>query len=99
GGDYIHVDVMDGDFVDNLTIGPVVVKWIRASSKKTFDVHLMINNPEKYIAEFAKAGADIISIHCEAVPDLRKALLAIKALGKKCGVAIRPRTSLKDSKL
>ena len=92
GAEYIHVDVMDGHFVPNLTIGPVVIKWVRASSAKVFDVHLMIENPEKYIEAYAKAGSDIITVHAEAVKDLRAALGMIGKLGKKRGVSIKPKT-------
>ncbi len=93
GADYIHVDVMDGHFVPNLTIGPVVVKWLRPHTKLPLDVHLMIENPDTYVAEYAKAGADIITIHSEArQKDVRATLQHIKSLNKKCGVSIKPNT-------
>ena len=92
GADYIHVDVMDGHFVPNLTIGPLVVKAARAHSKLPFDVHLMIAPVDPYIAAFAEAGADIITVHAEAGPHLNRSLQLIKSLGKKCGVSITPST-------
>lgn len=93
GADMIHVDVMDGHFVPNLTIGPVVVKSIRKTTKLPFDVHLMIENPEKYIDAYAKAGADIITIHYEAVNDLKAIAKQIKATGARAGISIKPGTS------
>jgi len=90
----IHVDVMDGHFVPNMTIGPLVVKSIRKVSKKPFDVHLMIEPVDLFIPLFAEAGADIITIHPEAGPHLHRSLQQIKSLGKKCGVALNPATPL-----
>ncbi|HEV8015590.1 MAG TPA: ribulose-phosphate 3-epimerase [Stellaceae bacterium] len=94
GADYIHIDVMDGHFVPNLTIGPSVVKALRPHSSLPFDTHLMIAPADPYIAEFADAGADIITVHPEAGPHLHRTIQLIKSHGKKAGVALNPATPL-----
>jgi len=92
GADYIHIDVMDGHFVPNLTVGPAVVKALRPHSTLPFDVHLMIAPVDRYIADFAAAGADIVTVHPEAGPHLHRTIELIKSLGKKAGVALNPAT-------
>ena len=92
GADWIHVDVMDGHFVPNISFGMPVIKKARPVTKLPFDVHLMIENPDKYIADFAAAGADIITVHQEACPHLHRTVQMIKKLGLKAGVALNPAT-------
>ena len=92
GADWIHIDVMDGHFVPNITIGPGIVTALRSHTKIPFDVHLMISPCDPYLADFAEAGADSISVHAEAGPHLHRSLQAIRALGKRAGVVINPAT-------
>lgn len=94
GADLIHVDVMDGHFVQNITMGPPIIKMIRKCTKLPFDVHLMISPVEKYIKTFADAGSDIITIHPEATDNLKRAVGTIKSLGKKAGVSLNPKTPI-----
>jgi len=92
GADWIHFDVMDGHFVPNITIGPMIVKSLRKYTNKVFDTHLMIENPEKYVEEFAKAGSDIITVHQETTVHLHRLITFIKSFGCKAGVSINPGT-------
>lgn len=96
GADYIHIDVMDGHFVPNISFGALVMSSIRKITTLPFDVHLMISPADPYLAEFAGAGADIITVHAEAGPHLHRSLQAIRALGKKAGVAINPATPVSE---
>jgi ribulose-phosphate 3-epimerase len=92
GADWIHVDVMDGMFVPNITIGPVVVRAVRAATKLPIDVHLMIVEPQRYLAAFAEAGADLLSVQVEACTHLHRTVQQIHGLGKKAGVVLNPHT-------
>lgn len=94
GADYVHVDVMDGHFVPNLTIGPLIVEAIRPHTKLPLDVHLMIEQPDRYVPDCAKAGADLISVHAEACPHLHRSVQLIQSLGVKASVALNPHTPL-----
>ena len=94
GADMIHIDVMDGHFVPNLTMGPPIIKALRQYTNLPFDVHLMISPVHKYIKDYADAGADIITIHPEATEDLKKSIQCIKNLNKKVGVSLNPKTKI-----
>ncbi len=94
GAEYLHLDVTDGNFVPNISFGPVVIKSLRAHSNLIFDVHLMIENPDKYVADFVDAGADIICVHVESTKHLNRTIQLIKSYKKKVGVALNPSTSL-----
>ncbi|AEF94155.1 ribulose-phosphate 3-epimerase [Desulfotomaculum nigrificans CO-1-SRB] len=94
GAEYLHIDVMDGHFVPNITIGPLIVKALRPRSNMFFDVHLMIEQPDRYISDFVKAGADLVCVHAEACTHLHRCVSQVKELGAKVGVALNPHTPL-----
>lgn len=94
GAEYLHIDVMDGHFVPNITVGPLVIEALRPHTGMVFDVHLMIENPDLYVEKFAKAGADIITVHAEATNHLHRTIQHVKSLGVKVGVALNPATPL-----
>ncbi|MBI1978046.1 MAG: ribulose-phosphate 3-epimerase [Candidatus Omnitrophica bacterium] len=96
GCDWIHVDVMDGHFVPNLTIGPPVIHWIRKTTKLPLDVHLMIEEPIRYIDEFRKAGSDLITVHVEACRDVKQTIEKVRVSGAKPGISLRPRTDISE---
>ena len=98
GADWLHIDVMDGHFVPNITIGPIIVAALRKITKLRLDCHLMITEPDRYIPDFAKAGADIITVHVEACPHLNRTVQHIKSFGKKAGVSLNPATQLSSVK-
>lgn len=94
GADYLHIDIMDGDFVPNISFGPMLYQGLRGQSKLVFDVHMMVTNPERYVDQVVKAGADVVTVHVEATPHIHRALQLIKSAGAKAGVVINPGTSV-----